>query len=655
MAPLNVTKKIVQRHLVEGDPAADRRITLRVDQVLLQDTNGPTSFLQFEGMGFTRLQASRVVAYIDHNILQVDSRNADDHRFMDTVSERYGAIVSKAGNGICHQVHLESFSVPGELLVGTDSHTVTCGAVGMLAFGAGSADVALAMGEGTYAIELPQVVRVTLTGALRPWVTAKDVVLEMIRRFSFTDGTSPIFEFEGPGLAGLSIPQRATIANMGAELGLSTSVFPSDAVTREYFERMGRAHEWVPVAADPDAVFDRTVELDLADVGVLVAEPGAPSRVTPIEAVAGTKIDQVVVGSCTNGSWEDLQAVGAILRERNVSPHVSTVVFPGSRRVLEAMAREQLLADVIAAGAQVAAPGCGACPGLSHVPATNTKSLRTFNRNFPGRSGNRADSVYLCSPLVAAASALTGEITDPRTLDLPLPEESRFPVSFADSPGGQAVYPRPRAGSRPAEVVRGPNIQPLPIGAPPVESLRSPVLLALGDEISTDHISPAGVESLLLRTNVPALAERTFMYVDPTFVERAETNSEGSIVAGRHYGQGSSREAAASTLVFLGVRLVFAVSFARIHRANLINWGIVPLQFERPDVLGTIEQGDSLQVDALRSSLVAGRAIRVRNTRTDATFDATCRLAPRERDVLLAGGLLALARSETTLELGTGT
>lgn len=619
-------------------------INLRPDQVLLQDTNGPMSFLQFEALGSPALRVPLVVAYIDHNTQQVDSRNSDDHRYLETASARYGAIVSKAGNGICHQVQLETFSVPGEVLVGTDSHSTLCGAVGMLAFGAGSMEVAIAMGTGSYWLTMPKVVRVWLTGSLRPWATAKDVMLELLHRFSVNGGRGKVFEFTGPGLAGLTVPQRATIANMGAELGLTTTVFPSDDVTREFFKLLGREASWRPMQAAPDATYDETIELDLSTIGVLVALPGSPDKVVPVTEAAGTPIDQVVVGSCTNGSWEDMYAVAQIVRGKQVHPSLSVVLFPGSRRVMEAMAREGLMADIISAGIQIAGSSCGACPGLSHVPASGTKSLRSFNRNFPGRSGTRDDNIYLCSPAVAAASALTGVITDPRSLGMP--PVAVPPASFLSSPGGlvmNTMDETPRV-----EVVKGPNIKPVPIGTAPEDDLAIHTVLKVADNISTDHISPVGVQSLLLRTNIPAIAEHSFKYLDPTFATRAKDHPNNVIVAGSHYGQGSSRETAASGLMVLGVRVIVAKSFARIHQANLVNWGIVPLQFATPEGYDAIEQGDELHIPELRALLAAGKPIVIENRRTGASIAATCALGPRERDIVLAGGVLAQAKAAVT-------
>jgi aconitate hydratase len=632
----SLTRALIERQLVAGKPVAGEEIGLGVDQVLLTDTNGAMALLQFEAMGLTRVKPRRVVAYIDHNVYQVDSRNSDDHRYMQTAARRYGAIFSKPGNGICHQVHMETFSVPGETLLGTDSHTPLCGAAGMLALGAGGLDVAVAMGGGPYFLTMPAVVRVWLTGALRPWVTAKDVILELLRRLSVRGGSGKIFEYAGPGLASLLLAQRMTIANMGAELTLTTSVFPSDEVTHSFLTRLGRGDDWRPAAADPDATYDDQIELDLGAIVPLVALPGSPDRVVPVDEVAGTPIEQVMVGSCTNGSWHDMSSVAAVLRGRRVHPSLSMVLFPGSHRILETMAREGLLTELLAAGALISEPSCGSCAGIGHVPAAGSKSLRAFNRNFPGRSGVKGDEVYLCSSTTAAASALTGVITDPRTLGGE--PAVALPARFADSSVG-LVMPDGEG-----EVVRGPNIKPVPLGEPVVEVLEAPVLLKLGDKVSTDDISPSGSAVLVFRSNIPAIAEFCFRNLDAEFPGRARAAGRGIIVAGELYGQGSSREVAAVGPMHLGVRAIIAKSFARIHRANLINWGLVPLVFDEPAAADGIERDDRLRLEGLRSGLAAGEKIRVTNTRSGQQFTTSCALTPRERDILLAGGLLAHTR-----------
>jgi aconitate hydratase len=629
---LSLARKLIESHLVAGKPVVGEEIGIGIDQILLTDTNGNMSLLQFEAMGLPRIAQRRAVAYIDHNVYQFDSRNTDDHRYMQTAARKYGAVFSKPGNGICHQVHMETFSVPGETLLGSDSHTPLCGAAGMLAIGAGSLDVAVAMGGGPYFFPMPAVVRIWLTGELRPWVTAKDVILELLRRLSVKGGTGKIFEYGGPGLPSLVAAQRMTIANMGAELTLTTSIFPSDEVTRSFLARLGRPDDWRPAVADDDATYDDQIELDLSAIEPLVALPGSPDRVVPVTEVAGTAIDQVLVGSCTNGSWHDMASVTDVLRGRQVHPSISFVLFPGSHRILETMAREGLLTDLIAAGATVSEPTCGSCGGIGHVPAAGSKSLRAFNRNFPGRSGVKGDEVYLCSSLVAAASALTGVITDPRTLGEPA--AATMPAQFASSTVG---FVAPDGGG---EVVRGPNIKPVPLAEPVAETLEAPVLLKLGDKVSTDDISPAGAAVLVFRSNVPAIAEHSFKYVDAEFVARARAAGRGIIVAGEHYGQGSSREVAAIAPMYLGVRAVIVKSFARIHRANLINWGIAPLTFTDPADAESIERDDVLRIADLRAALAEGRRVRVVDTRTGRAFDTSCVLTPRERDILLAGGLL---------------
>ena len=632
----SLTHKLIEAHLVSGKAVTGEEIGVRADQILLTDTNGIQSWLQFEAMGFPRVVPPRVVTYIDHQVFQVDSRNSDDHRYMQTASRKYGAVFSKPGNGICHQVHMETYSIPGEMLLGSDSHTPLCGAAGMLAIGAGGLDVAVAMGGGPYFLTMPAVVRVWLTGRLSPWVTAKDVILELLRRYSVRGGSGKIFEYAGPGAKSLLAAQRMTIANMGAELGLTTSVFPSDEVTRSFLTRLGRGEAWRAVHADDDAEYDAQIELDLSTVTPLVALPGSPDRVVPVEEVAGTAIEQVTVGSCTNGSWHDMASVAGVLRGQRVHGSVSFVLFPGSHRILETMAREGLLADLLAAGALVSEPSCGACAGIGHVPASGAKSLRAFNRNFSGRSGVKGDSVYLCSSLVAAASALTGVITDPRTLGAPQPVA--LPAKFVSSTVGVVA---PDGGG---EIVRGPNIKPVPLGEPVAAALDAPVLLKLGDKVSTDDISPAGAAALMFRSNVPAIADFCFKYVDPEFVARAKASGRGIIAGGEIYGQGSSREAAAVGPMHLGIRAVIVKSFARIHRANLINWGMVPLTFDDPAAYDTIERDDRLHLPDLRAALKAGTRVTIANQRTGATFTTSCLLTPRERDILLAGGVLAYTK-----------
>jgi aconitate hydratase len=630
----NLVQKLVASHLAAGEPGVGAEIGLRVDQVLLTDTNGTMAWLQFEAMGFGRVQAPTVVTYVDHNVYQFDSRNTDDHRYLATASRRYGGWYSKPGNGICHQVHLETFGAPGLVLLGSDSHTPLCGALGMLAIGAGGLDVACAMGGAPYHLAMPQVVRVVLTGRLRPWVSAKDVILELLRRFTVRGGFGKIFEYAGSGVATLTVPQRATIANMGAELGLTTSLFPSDEGTRTYLARLGRETEWRPLAADSEAAYDDTLEVDLSALEPLVALPGSPDNVVPVGEIEGTPIEQVLVGSCTNGSWEDMYVVAEILRGRRVHPDVSFVLFPASQQILETMARRGLVADLLAAGAVVSESTCGACPGIGHVPASGSRSLRAFNRNFPGRSGLKDDQIYLSSSQTACVSALRGVITDPRKLGRA--PEVVFPPRFTPSTAG-LVAPSPNGTDAP--VVKGPNIREVPIGRPPGDEVGGPVLIKVGDKVSTDDISPSGAQVLVFRSNIPAIAEYSFRHLDPEFVARARAAGDGFIVAGQTYGQGSSREAAAIAPMFLGVRGVVAKTFARIHRANLINWGVLPLEFADPADYDAIASGHRLRVSGIAAGLAAGALI-VEDETTGQRIGVRCVLTPREREILLAGGRL---------------
>ena len=637
--PESLVQKLLAGHLVAGAPVAGQEIGLRMDQVLLTDTNGTMAWLQFEAMGFDHVKAPTVVTYADHLVYQFDARNTEDHRYLQTASRRFGGYYSKPGNGICHQVHLETFGAPGLTLLGTDSHTPLCGALGMLAIGAGGLDIACAMGGSPYYFPLPRVVQVVLTGRLQPWVAAKDVILELLRRLTVRGGFGKIFEYAGPGVANLTVPQRATIANMGAELGLTTSVFPSDEVTRAYLARLGREATWRPLLADPGARYDDTMELDLSTVEPLVALPGSPDNVVPVGEVEGTSIEQVLVGSCTNGSWEDMSVVAEVLRGHRVHPEVSFVLFPASQQVLETMARQGLVADLIAAGAVVSESTCGACPGIGHVPATGSRSLRAFNRNFPGRSGLKGDEVYLASTQTACVSALRGVITDPRRLGAA--PQVVLPARFAASTAG-LVPPVPSGQDAP--VVKGPNIRDVPVGRPPGDAVTGPVLIKLGDKVSTDDISPSGSQVLVFRSNMPAIAEFTFRNVDPEFVARARSAGGGFIVAGQTYGQGSSREAAAVGPMFLGIRGVIAKSFARIHRANLINWGVLPLELADPADYDALAAGHRLRILDVPSGLAGGRLV-VEDDTAGRRVEVRCTLTERERAILLAGGRLAHMRA----------
>jgi aconitate hydratase len=637
--PQNLVQKLIASHRVSGDAVPGQEVGIRADQVLLTDTNGTMAWLQFEAMGFERVRVPLVVTYADHQVYQFDSRNTDDHRYLATASRRYGGHYSKPGNGISHQVHLETFGAPGLVLLGSDSHTPLCGALGMLAIGAGGLDVACAMGGGAYAFPMPQVVQVVLKGRLRPWVAAKDVILELLRRLTVRGGFGKIFEYGGPGVSTLTVPQRATIANMGAELGLTTSVFPSDDVTLGFFARLGRDAEWRPMAPDAGATYDETIEVDLGAIEPLVARPGSPDNVVPVGEVEGIPVEQVLVGSCTNGSWEDMYVVAEIMRGRRVHPDVSFVLFPASQQILETMARKGLVADLLAAGAVVSESTCGACPGIGHVPATGSNSLRAFNRNFPGRSGVKGDHVYLSSSQTACVSALRGVITDPRRLGRS--PEVAFPPRFTPSAAGLISPP---ADGREQQVVKGPNIREIPIGRPLGDEVSGPVLIKLGDKVSTDDISPSGSNVLVFRSNVPAISEFTFRNADAEFVARARAAGGGFIVAGQTYGQGSSREVAALGPMYLGVRGVLAKTFARIHRANLINWGILPLEFADPADHDAVEAGHQLRVRGLAAGLADGR-LEIEDETAGRRIVARCVLTDRERAILLAGGRLAYTRA----------
>jgi aconitate hydratase len=639
--------KLIKAHLVEGGTRPGEEIALRIDQVLLQDATGAMAFLCFEAMGLERVQPRVVVQYADHQTLQNDTRHSDDHRFLESACRKFGAYYAKPGVGICHVVHLEQFSTPGESILGSDSHTPHLGGVTMLAIGAGGIDVAVAMGGGPYVLPRPGVVRVNLTGRLRPWSTAKDVILELLRRLTVKGGIGKAFEYAGPGVATLTVPERATIANMGTELGLTFSVFPSDEQTRDYFRRLGRLADWRPIEADSDAQYDDEITLDLSTIEPLVARPSQPDAVVAIGEVVGTEVQQIVVGSCTNSSYHDLAAVAKILRGRQVHPRVTCVIFPGSFESTVELARNGYVTDLMAAGAVVSEPTCGACPGYVHVPAQGTRSLRTFNRNFRGRSGLREDQVYLCSPEVAAVSALTGQITDPRTMDLPAPGVE-LPEKLS---AHQMLILAPPADGSGEELTKGPNMQAVPLGRSFGQRLEAEVAIRLGDKISTDDITPAGAEAITFRTNVPKLSEFVFRRIDPDFVRRANEAGESVIVAGEAYGQGSSREHAAIAPMYLGVRVVIAKSLARIHRANLINWGILPLEFANPADYDSIQAGDRLSIDDLAGQLSRGAAVEVENRRTGGTFECRARLTDRERRTLLAGGVLAYTKQRTRSDM----
>ncbi len=637
---MNIAQKLISGHLVHGDLTPGGEIAIRIDQTLTQDSTGTMAYLQFEAMGIERVKTKRSVAYIDHNMLQSGSENADDHRYIQTVAAKHGIVFSRPGNGICHQVHLERFSIPGQTLLGSDSHTPTCGAAGMLAIGAGGLDVAVAMGGGAYYLTMPRICRVYLTGELNRMVSAKDVILELLRRLSVKGGVGKIMEYGGPGVKTLSVPERATIANMGAELGATTTVFPSDERTRDFFSARGRAGQWVRLEADPDAEYDEEIELDLSSLHPMAAQPHSPDNVVPVSEIAGIKIDQVCIGSCTNSSFCDLMRVAGILDGKRVAPDVSLTISPGSRQVLKALAKNGALAKLVTAGARVLECACGPCIGMGQAPATNAISLRTFNRNFYGRSGTPSAGVYLVSPETAAVSAVEGYLTDPERhgTEPPYDVPERFEID-----DGMLIMPP--ADGRNVDVVRGPNIKPFPRAVPPAETMSGEALIKLGDNITTDHIMPSNAKLLPFRSNVPYLADFCLSPCDPDFAARAKAKNGGFIIGGENYGQGSSREHAALAPLYLGVKAVLARSFARIHRANLINNGILPLTFADAADYDAVSEGDEIVIAEAPAQIAAaaeGGAV----TASIAGREVELRLdiTPRQRDILLAGGLLNYTR-----------
>ena len=633
---MNVAQKLIASHLVTGDLTPGSEISIRIDQTLTQDSTGTMAYLQLEAMGVDKVRTKRSVAYIDHNMLQSGSENADDHKYIQTVAAKHGIWFSRPGNGICHQVHLERFSVPGQTLLGSDSHTPTCGAAGMLAIGAGGLDVAVAMGGGAYYLTMPKVCHVVLTGELNPMVSAKDVILEVLRRLTVKGGVGKIMEYGGPGVETLSVPMRATIANMGAELGATTTVFPSDRRTFDFFAARGRRADWAPLTADEDAEYDEEITIDLSALHPLAAQPHSPDNVVPISEIEGIKVDQVCIGSCTNSSFCDLMRVAGILEGRHVAENVSLTISPGSRQVLKALANNGALGTLVTAGARILECACGPCIGMGQAPATGAVSLRTFNRNFYGRSGTPSANVYLVSPEAAAVSAVTGVLTDPETYGLkPMYD---VPEHFEIDDGMLVVPPEDGSG---VEVVRGPNIKPFPKAAPPAETLSGKALIKLGDNITTDHIMPSNAKLLPFRSNVPYLAGFCLAPCDEGFAERAKANGGGFIVAGGNYGQGSSREHAALAPLYLGVKAVLAKSFARIHRANLMNNGILPLEFTDEADYDAIAPDDEIVIENAPAQIAAaaeGECVTVRAGGRELKMKLV--ITPRQRDILLAGGLL---------------
>ncbi len=638
----NLVEKILAAHLVEGTLEPGSEIAIHIDQTLTQDATGTMSYLQFEAMGVPRVKTELSVSYVDHNTLQTGFENADDHLYLQTVAAKHGIYFSRPGNGICHQVHLERFGVPGKTLLGSDSHTPTGGGLGMIAIGAGGLDVAVAMAGGPFYLTTPQVVNVRLTGKLSHWVSAKDVILKVLEIMTVKGGVGRIIEYSGPGVATLSVPERATITNMGAELGATTSVFPSDGVTRSFLAAQGREEVWQELSADPDASYDQVIEIDLGTLEPLVACPHSPDAVRPVSSFQDLAVSQVAIGSCTNSSYQDLMTVAAVLKGKVVSENVSLVISPGSRQVYKMLADSGALGDLIASGARILESACGPCIGMGQAPASGAVSVRTFNRNFKGRSGTKDAEIYLASPETAAATALTGFLTDPRSLgdpvEIPMPE--KFLVD------DRMIVP-PAEDPETVTVVRGPNIQPLPVKEPLEEALEGEILIKTGDNITTDHIMPAGAKVLPLRSNIPAIAQFVCYALDDCFAQRALEKGGGFIVGGHNYGQGSSREHAALAPMYLGVRAVIAKSFARIHRSNLINFGILPLTFVREEDYDALEQGDRLVIAGVQKALPEQGELTVENLTRGTTFQVAHGLSPRFIEILLAGGLLNYTRSRS--------
>jgi aconitate hydratase len=649
MAKGTVAYKILESHLVSGKLIPGEEIAIKIDQTLTQDATGTMAYLQFEAMGVDRVKTELSVSYIDHNMLQTDYKNPDDHKYLMSVAKRYGIWLSKPGNGICHQVHLERFAKPGKTLLGSDSHTPTSGGIGMIAIGAGGLDVASAMAGEPFYLKMPKIVGIHLKGKLPDWVTAKDIILELLRRLTVKGGVGKIFEYFGEGIKELSVPERATITNMGAELGATTSIFPSDEITRAYLKAQGREEDWIELLPDPDADYDEIIEIDLSQLEPLIACPHSPDNVVPVREVEGTKVDQVVIGSCTNSSFVDLTRSAKLLEGRKVHPDVVFAVAPGSKQALELITQNGTLLTFLKAGARILESACGPCIGMGFAPPSGGVSIRSFNRNFEGRSGTPDAKVYLASPEVCVACAIAGEIIDPRKLGVQwvkveMPE--RFPY------GDEAfIEPLPEEEAKKVEIYRGPNIKPLPEFDELTESLEGEVSLIVGDNITTDHIMPAGAKILPLRSNIYAISEYVYHYVDPDFVERAkeirdQKGKANIIVGGENYGQGSSREHAALAPRFLGVRAVLAKSFARIHHANLVNFGIVPLEFKNKEDYNKFSLGDEILIPELESRLQEGKEIVVINKTTGEEVLCTYNLTPKQVSVLLKGGLLNWIKSK---------
>ncbi|MDR0992427.1 MAG: aconitate hydratase [Ruminococcus sp.] len=637
-----LTEKILKEHLIDGTYEKGSEIGIKIDQTLTQDATGTMAYIEFEAMDIPRVRTERSVAYIDHNTLQSGFENADDHRFIGSEAKKHGIYYSRPGNGICHQVHLERFGAPGKTLLGSDSHTPTGGGIGMIAIGAGGLDVAVAMGGGAYYITCPKVVGVKLSGKLRPWCSAKDVILEILRRLTVKGGVGKVIEYFGEGVKTLSVPERATITNMGAELGATTSIFPSDEITEDFLKKEGREAVYKPLSADTGAVYDETVEIDLGEIVPAAACPHSPDNVKSAAEIGQIKIDQVVIGSCTNSSLLDMMKVAYILRGKTVHPDVSLSIAPGSKQVLTMMSEMGLLRDIIDAGARILESACGPCIGMGQSPNSGGVSLRTFNRNFVGRSGTKDGQVYLVSPETAAFSAINGYFSDPRDLgDMP---DFKLPEKFFVN-DNLITLPAPESEAGQVEILRGPNIKPYPVTAPLAENIEAAVSLKVGDNITTDHIMPAGAKILPLRSNIPAISKHCFTVCDENFPDRAEALGKSFIVGGANYGQGSSREHAALAPLYLGVKAVIVKSFARIHKANLINAGILPLTFVDENDYERISEGDILSLDGIRAAVESGKSVFVVQNKTNGrAIEVACEFSGRAKDIILSGGLLDFTR-----------
>lgn len=641
----NVVQKILQAHLVSGKLIPPEPISIKVDQVLTQDATGTMAYLQFEAMGIPEIKTELAVSYVDHNMLQTNFRNPDDHIYLHTAAAKYGAYFSRPGNGICHQVHLERFGIPGKILLGSDSHTPTGGGLGMIAIGVGGIDIATTMAGSPFELKMPEVVRVYLTGKLdRPWVASMDIILELLRRLTVKGGVGKIFEYSGPGVDDLSIPERATITNMGAELGATTSVFPSDERTRFFMVAQGRGKDWIELKPDEDAEYDDEIKINLNELEPLIAQPHNPDQVVKVKEIEGLKINQVCVGSCTNSSYQVLSGVGEILKDKVIASNVSMTVSPGTKQVYEMIAGSGDLARMISAGVRILESACGPCIGMGQSPPSGGISIRSFNRNFKGRSGTTDAKIYLCNPFVATAMALEGKVIDPRYKGLHFELKPEIKTYLVND---NFLIPPPKDSSG-ITVKRGPNIQPIPIPEPLTDEIEATIILKTSDNISTDDIMPAGSDILPLRSNIPAISEFVFCHLDNTFAKRAKDAGKNIIVGGNNYGQGSSREHAAMAPMYLGIKAVIAKSFARIHKANLVNFGILPLEFDNPEDYDKIEQGDTLKISNIKSELNNGGKFTVENTRTGDKIPVNADFSQRQREILTAGGLLPYIKSKSS-------